>query len=89
MSGWLSQIVVHDLPQPERQIGHYVSGGYHLENWQVSYGCQRMRRQMERRRPGPRALYRDIFQVVFDQFADARRAVDMRNDLEQEIWRLK
>jgi hypothetical protein len=24
--------------------------------------------------------------MVFDEFADARRAVDMRNDLEQKIW---
>src|SRR6478672_8384159 len=44
-----------------------------------------MRRQMERRRPGPRAPDRDILEVVFDQFADAWRAVDMRNDLEQEV----
>jgi hypothetical protein len=52
-----------------------------------SYGCQRVRRQIERRRPGPRALDRDILEMIFDQFADAWRAVDMRNDLEQEVRR--
>ena len=82
---WLLEVVVHDLPQPERQVGQYVNRGHHLENWQVSYGCQRMRRQMERRRPGPRALYRDILEMVFDEFANARRAVDMRNDLEPVV----
>ena len=64
-------------------------GGHHLENRQVSYGCQRVRRQMQRRRPGPRALYRDILEMIFDQFADAWRAVDMRNDLEEEVRRRK
>src|SRR6476619_8421188 len=48
-----------------------------------------MRRQMERRRPGPRAPDRDILEMIFDQFADAWRAVDMRNDLEQEVRRRK
>src|SRR5450755_3120241 len=72
---WLLEVVVHDLPQPERQVGQYVNRGHHLENWQVSYGCQRMRRQMERRRPRPRALDRDILEMIFDQFADAWRAV--------------
>src|ERR1700675_1806370 len=41
---------------------------------------------MERRGPNPRALYRDILEMVFDELADARRAVDMRDDLEQKIW---
>ena len=80
---------MHDLAQPERQVGQDVIRGHHLENWQVGYGCQRMRRQMERRRPGPRALDRDILEMIFDQFADAWRAVDMRNDLEQEVRRRK
>ena len=80
---------MHDLAQPERQVGQYVNRGHHLENWEVSYGCQRMRRQMKRRRPGPRALDRDILEMIFDQFADAWRAVDMRNDLEQEVRRRK
>src|SRR6202011_4434011 len=86
-SAWLFEVVMHDLAQSERQVGQYVDRGHHLENWQVSYRCQRMRRQMERRRPGPRALERDILEMIFDQFADAWRAVDMRNDLEQEVRR--
>src|SRR3954470_13954097 len=84
-SAWLLEVVMHDLAQPERQVGQYVNRGHHLENWQISYGCQRMGRQMERRRPGPRALDRDILEMIFDQFADAWRAVDVRNDLEKEV----
>jgi hypothetical protein len=34
---------MHDLAQPECQVGQYVNRGHHLENWQVSYGRQRMR----------------------------------------------
>src|SRR6478672_5495006 len=86
-SARLLVVVVHDLAKPERQVGQYVNRGYHLENWQIGYGCQRMRRKMERRRPGPCALDRDILEMIFDQFADAWRAVDMRNDLEQEVRR--
>lgn len=41
-SAWLLEVVVHNLAQPERQVGQYVDRGHHLENWQVSYGCQRM-----------------------------------------------
>jgi hypothetical protein len=77
---------MHDLAQPECQVGQCIA--HHLENWQVSYGCQRMRRS---RAPqaGPRALDRDILEMIFDQFADAWRTVDMRNDLEQEVRRRK
>src|SRR5271170_870407 len=35
---------------------------------------------------GPGPLEIDVFQIIFDEFADARRAVDMGNDLEQEGW---
>src|SRR5664279_3856255 len=86
-SAWLLEVVVYNLAQPERQVGQYVNRGHHLENRQVSYGCQRMRRQMQRCRPGPRAPDRDILELIFDQFADAWRAIDMRNDLEQTVRR--
>src|SRR6476620_1651396 len=44
-----------------------------------------MRPQIQGRwtRPGP--LQIDLFQVVLDELADAWRAVDMGNDLEQEV----
>ena len=37
--------------------------------------------------PGPRALDGDLLEIVFDQLADPRGAVDVGNDLEQEVWR--
>src|SRR4029077_12344548 len=39
--------------------------------------------------PGPRALYRDILQVIFDELADPGATVDVRNNLEEEIRRRK
>jgi hypothetical protein len=44
---------------------------------------------VERRGPGPRALYRDILQVIFDELADPGATVDVRNNLEEEIRRRK
>src|SRR5712692_8089657 len=46
-----------------------------------------MRVKVERSRPGPCALHVDILAMVAHQLADARSAVDMRDDLEQEIRR--
>jgi hypothetical protein len=45
-----------------------------------------MRMKLKRAGPGPGPLQVDILKVVFDQFADARCAVDMGNDF-QEIVR--
>src|SRR6476661_2665010 len=44
---------------------------------------------MQRRWPRPCAPYRHILKAVFDKLADARPAVDVRNDLEEKVWRLK
>src|SRR5258707_12329793 len=46
-----------------------------------------MRVKVERSRPGPCALHGDILAMVAHQLADARSAVDLRDDLEQEIRR--
>src|SRR5205823_12299804 len=41
--------------------------------------------EVERRGPGPCALHGDVFKMEAHQLADARRTVDMWNDLEQEV----
>ena len=41
--------------------------------------------QIERGRRGPGAFDGDVLEVVFDKLADARRTVDMRDDLQQEV----
>src|SRR5215470_17118334 len=81
----LHQVVVDDLAEPEGQVGDDVHAGHDLEHRQLGERRQGMRDQRELRRPGPRTLEIDIREVVLDELADARRPVDMRNDLEQEI----
>ena len=44
--------------------------------------------RVQRGRSAPGALQRHVLQVVAHQLADARRAIDMRDDLEQEVRRL-
>src|SRR6185437_14807905 len=87
MSAPSAQIVVGDLAEAERQVGDDVHAGQHLEHRQLGHRRQRMRAQIERGRPGPGALERDILEVVLDDLADARRAVDMRDDLQEEVRR--
>src|SRR5262245_60779935 len=52
-------------------------------------GSECVRMQIERARPGPGALQLDVLKVVFDQLANPRAAVDMRYDIQKEIWRLE
>jgi hypothetical protein len=44
-----------------------------------------MRVEFERTGPRPCTMDVDILETVFNQFANARAAVDMWNDLEQEV----
>jgi hypothetical protein len=83
-SAWLLEVVVHDLAQPERQVGDYVNRGHHSRTGR-SATVPTHEATVERRRPGPCAFDRDVLEMIFDQFADAWRAVDMRNDLEQKF----
>src|SRR5262245_19629691 len=41
----------------------------------------------ERGRTGPGALHLDILEIVLDELADARAAIDVGNDLEKEVRR--
>jgi hypothetical protein len=52
----LPQIVVCDLAKAERKVGKDVGRGHDLENRQLGYWSQSVRRQVQRRRTGPRAL---------------------------------
>ena len=78
---------MHDLAERQRQIGDDVGCGHHLLHRQLGQGRQCVGGQAERRRAGPGTFQVDILQVVLDQLANARRAVDMRDDLEQEVGR--
>src|ERR1700760_4682440 len=74
----ISQVVVNDLAETERQVGYDMNSRHHLKDRQVRDRRQCMRQQMERRGAGPGSLYRNILEVIFDQFADAWRPIDVR-----------
>src|SRR6516165_5256975 len=86
---FLAKVVVNDFAETKRQVGDDVGGGYDLKHRQFRDGSECVGMQIERARSGPSALQIDVLKVVFDQLADPRAAVDMRYDLQQEIWRLE
>ena len=83
----MSQIVVNDRAQAQRQVGQDMRAGDDFQHGQLRDGRQRMVEQLQRGGARPRPLDGQVFQEVADEFADARRAVDMRNDLQQVIGR--
>src|SRR5262249_18331998 len=84
-SNRLLQIVVDHFPETEREVCSDVNGGDDLQDRQLGNGCQSVGRQGESCRPSPGSFQYDVLEVVFDELADARTAVDVRNDLEQEV----
>jgi hypothetical protein len=76
---------VHDLAERKREIGDDVDPRNDFQHWQLGKRSQRVGEQSELSWSSPGALQIDIREVVFDQLADARRTVDMRYDLEQEV----
>ena len=74
-----------DLAQTEGQVGDEVGGRQDLEHRQLRDGRQRMGVKIERTGTDPGTLQLDVFEAVFDQLADPRGAIDVWNDLEQEV----
>ena len=74
-----------DLSKAEREVRDDVDTRDDLKYRQLGQRRQRVREQDKLCRSGPGALQVDVLQTVFDELADARRAVDMRYDFEQEI----
>src|SRR5215471_11215228 len=81
----LAHVVVHDLAEAERQIRENVDCGDNLEYRQLGDRGQRMRGQRQGCGAGPGALERNVLQIIFHELAHARAAVDVRDDLQQEI----
>src|SRR5216683_6729255 len=82
-----AQVVVHDLAEAQGEIGEDMDARENLEDGKLGHRCQRMRVELQRDRPGPGAFDRDVLEVVLDDLADARRAVDMGDDLQEEVRR--
>jgi len=78
---------VGDLAEAECEIANEVNRGDDFEHRQLRDRSKRMGRERDRARAGPRPLERHVLEVIFDELADARAAVDVRNDLEQKIRR--
>src|SRR5262245_24741686 len=81
------EIVMHHLAEAEREIAQNMDGRDDLQHGQFGHRRQGMRGERQGARPDPRALDRDVLEAILDQLADARAAVDMRDDLQQEIRR--
>jgi hypothetical protein len=81
------QIIVGHLPQTKGEIADEMHGRNDLEHGQFGNRRERVGDQGERRRARPRALERDVFKTILDQFANSRSAVDVGNDLEQKVRR--
>ena len=62
-----------------------VAGRDHLADRQPRDIAHRVFEELDRGGAGPGALHRDVLAVVAHQFADARRAVDVRDDLDHEV----
>src|SRR5271167_808917 len=80
------QIVEDDLAETERQIRDVMAGADHFAHRQPRHVAHGMLEKLDRGRAGPSALDRHVFEVITHQFADARRAIDVRDDLDHERW---
>src|SRR5215468_10085912 len=76
------KIVVGDFAEAEREVANEMNGGDQLEHRQLCDGRERVRRERNRRGTCPGALERHVLEIVFDQLADSRAAVDVRYDLQ-------
>src|SRR5450755_1509490 len=88
MTSLLRQIIERHGPQAQRQIRLEMQCGNHFAHRQPCYVGERVREQAERGGAGPGLLQHDVLEREAHQFADPRGAVDMRNDLENEVRRL-
>src|SRR5712671_3503352 len=85
----LPQVIMDDLAETESEVGKNVLGRDDVEDGQVGDRGQSVRHQRQRAWPGPGTFDRDILEIIFHQFAYPGRAIDMRDDLEEEIRRRK
>src|SRR5438874_3392999 len=81
----VSEVIEHDFAETEREISDVMGRRNHLAHRQPRHIAQRMIEKLDRGRPGPGPLYGDVLHVIPHQLADARRAVDMRDDLDHEV----
>lgn len=76
-------------PETEREVCPDMDRGDDLQNRQLGDRRQGVGRQGQCRGPGPGTLQCDVLEAVFNELTDPRTAIDMRNDLEQEVRPLR
>src|SRR5262245_11720853 len=81
----LGHIVVHDLAEAERQIRQNVECRDDVNYRQLRDRGERVRGQRQSGRAGPGALHEHVLEMIFYELAYTRAAVDVRDDLQQEI----
>src|SRR5712692_1531963 len=79
------KVIVDDLAETEREIADEMDRRQDLEHGQLGDRRKRVGGERKRRRARPSSSQRDCLEVVFDELANSRATVDVRNDLEQEI----
>src|SRR5262245_38763805 len=61
------KIVMHDFAKSQRKVAQKVHGRDNLKDRQVSHRRHGMRAERQRARARPRALDRDVLEIVLDQ----------------------
>src|SRR6516225_3007577 len=80
-----SQIVEHDFPESQRQIGDVMARGYDAAHRQPGNVAQCMFEKLNGGRTRPRALKSDVLAIIAHKLAYPRRAIYVRDDLYHEI----
>jgi len=83
--GIVGEIVESNLAVSESKVGNDVMPGYDFEHREACDISDNVSEELQLRRRVPRFLQDDVFQAVAHEFADARCAVDMRNDLQDKL----
>lgn len=74
-----------DLLEREREIRDDVYGRDNFQDRQLGDWRQRVRPEVQGCRAGPGALQIDFLKVLLHELTNSRRAVDVRDDFEEEV----
>ncbi len=76
---------MNDFAQSQGEIGENMDGRNDFQHRQISNRRESMRVEFQCGRSYPGAFQMHVLQVILDQFADARRAVHVGDNLEQVV----
>ena len=79
------QIIMRHLAEAKRHIGDEMGAGKHIQDRKFRDISHRMGKQLERCRAAPCPFQRNILPAIAHKLANPRAAIDMRDDLDEEI----